>query len=342
MRAARLRQTPAGLWEALAAAAPNASFFLTPRYAAIAARAHGVPLELFAFECDDGVRVALPARRLPGPRLRRTYACPGGGLPGGLLAETGLGRRRSAAVLAALARIPDAAFRLTLDPRDALGLPPAPERTLRRDRFFVLDLGGGYAQVESARFAKDFREGCRRAGRRGVTAAVERTRAAFQDFARLHAQGSEAWDAGSRVPAALFEACADDAGAAGSPLELVLARDAGGAAVAGVLGVCRGDTFTCWLAAMDRKARPLAPSTAAYRCAIERACALGAERFLLGASGGIASVEAFKRSLGAEAVDAELHVEVRGVLREAARRSRALGRWVRDLARGTRAPGPAA
>ena len=341
MRVARLRTPPPGFWETLAETAPNASFFLTPRYASIAARAYGAALELFAFECEDGVRVAVPARRLPGPRLRRTYVCPGGGLPGGLIADAPLEPRRSAAVLSALARLPDAAFRFTFDPRDAAQLPHAPERTLRSDRFCVLDLTGGFTRVETERFAKDFREGCRKAARRGVTAAPERTRAAFEDFARLHAQGSEAWDAESRVPAAFFEACSDDATAADSPLELVLARDAGGAAVAGVLGVRRGDTFTCWLAAMDRRARPLAPSTAAYRCTVERACEMGASRFLLGASGGIASVEAFKRSLGAEAVERHLHLEVRGALREAARRSRVLGRWVQGLARGTRAPGPA-
>jgi len=57
------------------------------------------------------------------------------------------------------------------------------------------------------------------------------------------------------------------------------------------------------------------------------------------ASGGIASVEAFKRSLGAESIDFNLHVEVRGTLREGLRRVREFGRWVHAVARGTRGQG---
>jgi CelD/BcsL family acetyltransferase involved in cellulose biosynthesis len=252
------------------------------------------------------------------------------------LSDAPLVPERSAAVLHALAKVPDAAFRLTLDPRQDLGLPAAAERSLRKDRFFVLDLGGGFARIEEQRFAKDFREGCRRATRRGIRVSLERGRDAYQAFAALHATGSQAWEVESRQPMALFSACAAQAIAPGSPLELVLARDGAGTVVAGILGARRGDTWTCWLAAMDRRARPLAPSTAAYRFAVERACAVGARRLLLGASGGIASVEAFKRSLGAEPIEFELHVEVRGTLREGFRRVRAFGRWVHGFARGTR------
>jgi len=335
VRARRIPRPERALWEALAGASPNASFFLTPEFAQIAEAAYGTATELFAFECEDGARVLLPARRLKGPRLR-TYVAPGGGLPGGLLSEAPLVPERSAAVLRALALERAAAFRLTLDPRQDLRLPPSPERSLRKERFFVLDLSGGFAQVEAEGFAKDFREGCRRATRRGVRVSLERGRDAYEAFARLHAAGAQVWDAESQVPHALFSACAARAAAPGTPLELVLARDEAGTPVAGILGVRRGDTWTCWLAAMDRQFRRLAPSTAAYRFAVERACAMGARRLLLGASGGIPSVEAFKRSLGARPVEFDLHVEVRGSLREGIRRARAFGHWVHAWARGTR------
>ena len=338
MKARRIPRPDVRLWETLAAASPNASFFLTREFAQIAEAAYGTPTELFAFECEDGARVLLPARRLASERFR-TYVAPGGGLPGGLLSEAPLCPERSAAVLRALAKVRDAAFRLTLDPREDLQLPAAPERSLRKDRFFVLDLNGGFARVESQRFAKDFREGCRRAARRGVRVSLERGREAYEAFARLHATGSQTWDAETRQPGALFSACAAKAAAQGTALELVLARDGAGHPVAGILGVRRGDTWTCWLAAMDRRARPLAPSTAAYRFAVEHACACGASRLLLGASGGIAPVEAFKRSLGAQPIEFNLHVEVRGTLREGLRRARALGRWVHEVARGTRGRG---
>ncbi len=340
MKVRRIRRPEPQLWEALLAASPKAGFFLTPEFARIAEDAYGTPTELFAFECEDGARVLLPARRLTTPRFR-TYVAPGGGLPGGLLSEAPLVPERNAAVLHALAKIPDAAFRLTLDPRHDLRLPAAPERSLRKDRFFVLDLNGGFARVEAQRFAKDFREGCRRAARRGVRVCLERGFSAYEAFARLHAMGSQAWDAQSQPPKAFFSACAAQASTPKTPLELVVARDSAGTPVAGILGVRWDDTWTCWLAAMDRRARPLAPSTAAYRFAVEHACASGATRLLLGASGGLASVEAFKRSLGAEPIEFELHVEVRGILRQSLRRARAFGRWVHDVARGTSGRGAA-
>jgi len=338
VKARRIPRPERRFWEALVAVSPNASFFLTPEFAQIAEAAYGTPTELFAFECEDGARVLLPARRTVGGRFR-TYVAPGGGLPGGLLSDAPLVPERGAAVLHALAKIPDAAFRLTLDPREDLRLPPAPERSLRRDRFFVLDLSEGFARTETERFAKDFREGCRRALRRGVRVSLERGPHAYEAFASLHAAGSQGWEAESQQPNALFSACAAQATVPGTPLELVLARDSAGEPVAGILGVRRGDTWTCWLAAMDRRARPLAPSSAAYRFAVEHACAGGARRLLLGASGGIASVEAFKRSLGAESIDFNLHVEVRGTLREGLRRVREFGRWVHAVARGTRGQG---
>ncbi|HKE11707.1 MAG TPA: GNAT family N-acetyltransferase [Myxococcota bacterium] len=340
MKARRISRPSPGLWQELVAANPNASYFLTPAFAEIAHTAYGTPTELFAFECEDGARVMLPARRLATRRLR-TYVAPGGGLPGGLLSDAPLVPERSAAVLRALAKVRDAAFRLSLDPRQDWRLPPAPERSLRTERFFVLDLRGGFPGIEAQRFAKDFREGCRRAHRRGVRVSLERGESAYADFARLHASGSQGWEAGSQPPSALYSACAAQAAALDAPLELVLARDSAGVAVAGILGVRRGDTWTCWLAAMDRQARALAPSSAAYRFAVEHACAAGAERFLLGASGRIASVEAFKRSLGAEPIEFPLHVEVRGTLREGLRRMRTFGRWVHDVARGTSGRGAA-
>ena len=77
------------------------------------------------------------------------------------------------------------------------------------------------------------------------------------------------------------------ASAPDAPLDLILARseNEGSRLVAGVLVARSERTHTCWLAAMDRNARHLAPSVAAYRAVIEHACAAGAERLLLGASG---------------------------------------------------------
>jgi hypothetical protein len=322
------------LWERLLAAHPDPSFFQTPRFAALARRAYGTPSRLFCVELPGGELAALPARRAAGSLLRPDWVSPGGGLPGGPLSEAPFDSARMDAFLSGLARHPNASFRLSLDPRDSRILTPRASRTLFADRFFVLDLRGGFETVYRDRFAKDVREQCRKAKRRGVEVRSEPSRRGFRDFAALHAAAAAAWDVASRQPAALFEALAELATAPDRPVDLLLARsrEDGDRLVAGVL-VARGPrTHTCWLAAMDRRARRLAASVAAYRGAVEAACDAGAERLLLGASAGIASIEAFKRSLGAEAIEGEHQLEVRGRLRQGIRHGRRLGRWVQAAA----------
>ncbi|MDX1649448.1 MAG: GNAT family N-acetyltransferase, partial [Myxococcota bacterium] len=232
---------------------------------------------------------------------------------------------RAEAVARALARVPDAAFHLTFEPESVPPLGPAAERSARRDGFFVLDLTGGYERVHAERFAKDFREQLRKAARRGITTSLEHG-AAYAEFGRMHTAAAAAWDPEARRSPAFFAACARAASEPGSPVHLVLARsrDHERRAVAGVLAVRTGATVTAWLAAMDRDARRLAPSPAAYAHLVEHACATGARRLLLGCSGGLASVEAFKRSLGAVPVECAYALEIRGLAREWARRTRAL------------------
>ncbi len=325
MRARRIRGAGRRLWEELLAVRSAPSFFLTPAYAELAERTLGTPATLFAFALDDGHRALLPAFARPAGWLRRDFVSPGGGLPGGLLCDAPWTPARAEAVLRALAQIPDAAFHLSLDPEALPRLRPATERSEHRERFFVLDLRPGYDAVFRDAFAKDFREQCRKAERRGISVAVERGRQAFVEFGHLHRRASREWDAASRKPLAFFAAAAALAEPEGAPVRLALARSEqhDGAAVAGLLTADAGDTVCCWLAAMDRQARRLAPSAAVYRAAVEAACARGARRLLLGASGGIASVEAFKRSLGAEAREALVTLEVRGTAREWIRRTRA-------------------
>jgi CelD/BcsL family acetyltransferase involved in cellulose biosynthesis len=326
MRARRIRSGAARVWEEVAAAAPDAPFFATPAHAAILEEAGAPAPELFAFALGDGSRAVLPAWPRPGRRFVRTFQSPGGGLPGAILCDAPLTPARAEAVARALARVPDAAFHLTFEPASAPPLGPAPERSRRRDGFFVLDLEGGYAQVHAERFAKDFREQLRKAERRGVRTAFATDAEGFGAFGALHAAAAAAWDPQTRRPPAFFAACARAAAAPGAEVHLVLARSDAheDRVVAGVLAVRRGATVTAWLAAMDRGARRLAPSPAAYAHLVEHACATGARRLLLGCSGGIASVEAFKRSLGATPVPCTYALEIRGLARQLARRTRTL------------------
>lgn len=326
MRAAR-RAGDRALWERLLAASPTASFFQTPAYAEIAKRAYGAETQLLAFECEDGARVALPVRRLPGATLRPVFVSPGRGLPGGFLSDRPLRAAHVDAVLRALARRAAAAYRLSFEPSTVPPLARAPERTLSRGTVHVLDLDGGFERVWRERVAGKVRNQCRKAERTGVVVAAETSAGAFAEFAGLHRGCSVRWSAAAREPRALFAACVGHAQGPGAPLLLLLAR-AGerGRAVAGALLARRGATWTYWLGAMDRGARELCPGVAVQRAALEQGCAAGARRYVLGASGGIASLEAFKASLGARAVPLDFALEVRGTLRELARRVRGLAR----------------
>ena len=325
LRLSRIRSDDAALWEELHRRTPDASFFAGPRYAALAAPALAMPAALFAFQAEDGARLAVGTLARPAGVLRRDLLAPGGGLPGQILCDAPLTPARAEALLAALARIPDAAFHLSFEPRTVPPVGDAPERTARREPFFVLDLAPGYERVFADAFAKDFREQCRKSARRGVSVGFAEGRADFVAFGHLYRRAAQAWNPAARRPLAFFAACAREAAAPASPVHLLLARSErhDGAAVAGLLLVHVGDTVTAWMAAMDRGARELAPSAAVYRAAVEWACARGVTRFLLGASGGIASVEAFKRSLGAEPVPCVTGLEVRGRAREWIRRTRA-------------------
>jgi CelD/BcsL family acetyltransferase involved in cellulose biosynthesis len=314
------------VWQDILQRNPGASFFLTPDYAEIAERTLGTPAVCFTFLCEDGARAAVPTFEKNAGWLRRDLACPGGGLPGGILCDAPLDRARTDGILKALAQIPNAAFHLSFEPRDAPCVSASAERTARRERFFVLDLSDDYADLEYRSFAKDFREQCRKSARRGIRVAFEAGRGPFVEFGNLHRRASKSWDAASRKPLAFFAACADVAERTPAVIHLALARSEQheGAAVAGLLLVRRGDTVTCWLAAMNRAASRLAPSAAVYRHGIEWACDQGATRLLLGASGGIASIEAFKRSMGADAIECVTSLEVRGTAREWMRRTRAI------------------
>lgn len=324
MRARRIRGAERALWEELHAATAGASFFAGPGYGAVAAEGLGTPASLFAFALEDGARAAVAAFARPAGLLRRDFLAPGGGLPGGILCDAPLTAARSEALLAALARIPDAAFHLSFEPRTSPPVCNARERSARHERFFVLDLAAGYERVWADAFAKDFREQCRKSERRGISVELAADRAGFAAFGHLHRRAAQSWGSAASKPLAFFSACARLAAAPERPVHLLLARSErhDGAAVAGLLFVHVQDTITCWLAAMDRSARGLSPSAAVYRAAADWACRHGASRLLLGASGGIASVEAFKRSLGAEGVTCMTSLEVRGRAREWIRRTR--------------------
>jgi CelD/BcsL family acetyltransferase involved in cellulose biosynthesis len=325
------------LWDELLRASPQASFFATPAYAELAAAAYGTPTRLVVVDEGGETCLIAPARELRVRGLRRDLVSPGRGLPGGFLTRSALAPATLAAALQAIARLPRTALRVTFDPRDAVLLPPSSERSVRGGRVHVLDLTPGFAEIWRQRFSGKVRNQCRKAERSGVHVREETGPRAFEGFARLHRGASGQWGADAREPRALFEGLARLARDPRHGLGLVLARDGGpdGTLVAGALLVRRGDTVHYWLGAMDRAARALCPSVAVQRFAIDRACATGARRYVLGASGGIASLEAFKASLGAEAVEFGFELEVRGRLRQLARRIRGVVQGGRETLRGT-------
>lgn len=195
----------------------------------------------------------------------------------------------------------------------------------------VLDLEGGPEAV-AARFRKSKRNERNRGLRRGCEVTVT---ADGDDLAAWHVLHREACRRWGTVPL---------------PLELLVdllrrapAADGGGAfftcvkcdgrVVGGHLNLHRGDWVTAWSGVTDPAlARTHFPSTLAVWGDVEESCRRGARWLDLGSSGGIASLDEFKRTLGAVTRDRGWYLAEglpRRLLRAAAglRRGAAHGRW---------------
>jgi hypothetical protein len=159
----------------------------------------------------------------------------------------------------------------------------------------TLDLRSGFEALWSGAFSSKNRNSCRKAERAGVDVSAEAGAGALEDYLRLYAMSSKGWGyADPPYPRRLFAALIGSGAA-----ELWLAR-LDGQAIAGALLLRGSHDVFYWSGAMDRQFQAFAPTNAVLRTAIESACRRGDDYVDFGASGGLAGVERFKLSFGAQ------------------------------------------
>ncbi|MFN2371253.1 MAG: GNAT family N-acetyltransferase [Candidatus Krumholzibacteriia bacterium] len=195
----------------------------------------------------------------------------------------------------------------------------------------VLDLGGG-AEAVAARFRKSKRNERNRGLRRGCEVAVTAADADLAAWHRLHHAACRRWGT-APLPLDLLRDLLQRAPAADGGSAFFTCVRCEGRVVGGHLNLHRGDGVTAWSGVTDPAvARTHFPSTLAVWGDVEEACRRGARWLDLGSSGGIASLEEFKRTLGAETRERGWYLAEslpRRLLRSVAdgRRGAARGRW---------------
>ncbi len=180
------------------------------------------------------------------------------------------------------------------------GLLAADRRFRRRDvSSAVLSLEGGPEAV-AARFRKSKRNERNRALRRGCEVVVTDASGLLVAWHRLHVRACARWGTAPLPLALVHDLVTARPGpdGAGAFFTCVLAE---GEVVGGHLNLHRGDWVTAWSGVTDpAAASTYFPSTLAVWGDVEEACRRGARWLDLGASGGIAGLAEFKRTLGAE------------------------------------------
>jgi len=273
------------------------------------------------YQAADGRLVVLPlARRRwwPGPRGLYDSWPPyweGARDSGGLLGEHGMiGPDDVRDVVADLSRLRALRVRVVPSTADAeawaLGAPPTLPRTPLTS--YVVDLSCGFDAVWTERFSKKARAKCRRAEREGIEIEKDTSGRLLDVFDQLYRRSLQAWADEYYLPTPLARRVIDArhphhklqivAERLGSRCQVWIARRCG-TPVSGIVVFSHGAAATYWKGATDKA---LVGSSGAtdllHRSAMEDACRAGRSRYDLGTSG-LASLTAFKESIGARRVD---------------------------------------
>jgi CelD/BcsL family acetyltransferase involved in cellulose biosynthesis len=231
------------------------------------------------------------------------------GTAGGPVVRDDLGPERAAAVAAALV---DAFLQRRGGPLRGCGIALNPlheerwgqalvaDRRLRRVAVpaAVLDLQGGEDAV-AARFRKSKRNERNRGLRRGGEVFTTDDPELLTAWHELHVQACGRWGMRPLPLPLVRELLAARPGAEGGGAFFTCVT-VGGRVAGGHLNLHRGHWVTAWSGVTDPAvARTHFPSTLAVWGDVREACRRGARWLDLGASGGIASLGEFKRTLGA-------------------------------------------
>lgn len=234
---------------------------------------------------------------------------------GGLLGEDGVVRPDDVRdVVADLSRLWALRVRVVPSTADAeawaVGAPPSVHRTALRS--WVVDLSGGFEHVWTTGFSRSARAKCRRAEREGIEVEQDTGGRLLDVFDELYDRSLQAWADAYYLPTPLARRVIEArhphhklqiaARRLGERCQVWIARR-GGTPVSGIVVFGHGAAATYWKGATDKA---LVGSSGAtdllHRLAMEEACRAGRTRYDLGTSG-LASLTAFKESIGARRVD---------------------------------------
>jgi CelD/BcsL family acetyltransferase involved in cellulose biosynthesis len=312
---------PPALWESLARADASATFFQTPAWHAIAARHFGAqtaPL-LFEFAGKPHVVACLPLLR--DKRWGRwRYFSPFGTYTA-LLCAHPLEASEIAQVQASLARLN---LQLASSP---FTQNPVSVGRVAHAHVHVVDLAHMNADDVMRDWSPDPRRKVRMAQDAGVTIRTGETDACWRDYLAVYLKSLQRWGdrATSRYPDALF---ADIRRSTAGAHRLWLAEH-DGLVIAGFIAFYHNRHACIWHGASDPAHFKTGAVQLLYRTMIAAAARDGYAVFDLMGSGGTASLEAFKASLGTAVLEYETSLNRRGLVA-------ALATWRERLRGGSR------
>jgi hypothetical protein len=342
---------PRDIWRGVLRDDPGATALQTPEYfAAVLTATRGRDASR-VYQLSDGRQLVLPLvqeRSVAGLRVESAY--PGGYGHGGMLATGGLLEDDVSMVVRDL-RSEAISVRIggahhTADAWSAGLLPGVVDEGRRVD---VIDLAGGFEALKAERFSPKVRQRIRKAQRDGVEIERDTTGRLVPVFHDIYRGWVERWIPRSGLPPVLarrmalreeplhkFETVAAEIG---EDCRVFVAWHRGRPVAAGITLV-HGQHAIGWRSySIKELAAPVSANIFNQVACIEDASRSGCRWFDLGQSGGVASLQDYKSSLGASPRSVvDLRIEPAGLARLRAARGRAEGVLARALTRSPAGP----
>jgi hypothetical protein len=309
---------PHDVWDDLVADNPTALIFQTPQWLDCVCRSSRAKDASRLYEAPDGRRAVLPlvARRGLLGRATIEASLPAGWGTGGLVTPGGPLPGDIAAVLTDLAArsVLQTRLRPTFLAAPAWEQEALPRLIAQPRKIHVLDLRGGMDVVWSRRFRSDTRRNMRlaraRAESAGLTVECGSSAGLVADFYDIYLRWVDRRAHARRIPVQLARRRAERAeprckfeivaSTMGSRCRIRVAR-IGSRPVAATITLIGNRTAVYWRGYDDRAvANQLHAMELLHLDAIEDACSKGCDDYEMGESGGVASLERFKRKLGAQ------------------------------------------
>lgn len=307
-----VRPAPREIWSEVFRKDPFALECQSPEWADAMRAAHGFGDASTQYETSDGRTLIVPMlRRRAGGLIRMDSANPPACGIGGVLADGGVRREETVAVLGDLAARRTPSITLSPGPFQADVWRGGDHHGAREHthRVHLLDLNGGWDEVWARRFNKTSRRGVRFAERNGVTVETgtggelvaefyELLEGAVDRWSRM--QHEPTWLARRRMhardPLTKFEALGR---CLGDRFQVWLARVDGELAAASLLAL--GANAHEFRAAMDYDLRTFKATDLLQANMIKAACAAGCRYYYLGESG-TGPLGTYKERFGARPV----------------------------------------